>query len=78
MKKWLFAVGGVLLLVLAVFLIVIFAGKVLLFLEGIVGIIAGLAGAVVLFIAAEEIRSDRQMKKENERQKETKKSSASS
>ena len=56
MKKWFMVVGGVICAVVGIWLIVIFAPEVLLFLQGIVGILAGVVGAVVLFIGISEFR----------------------
>jgi len=64
MKNWLIAIGGVLTVILAIWLIVIFAPRVLLFLEGIVGILAGIIGGILLFVGIEGIRSGRVEKKE--------------
>ena len=44
MKNWLMTIGGGLIIVLGVWLVVIFAPQVLFFLEGIVGILAEIAG----------------------------------
>ena len=56
MKKWLMLVGGAICAVVGIWLIVIFASQVLLFLQGIVGILAVVVGAVVLFIGISEFR----------------------
>jgi len=56
MRKWLKVIGGTTITVVGIWLIVIFASQVLLFLEGIVGILAGVVGGVVLFIGISELR----------------------
>lgn len=58
MKNWLFAIGGGVIIGAAVWLIVIFAPQVLLFLEGIVGIAAGVVGGIVLVIGVSGVRSN--------------------
>jgi len=56
MKKWLKIIGGVVATVVGIWLIVIFAPEVLIFLEGIVGIAAALVGLVVLAIGISELK----------------------
>jgi len=56
MKKWLMVIGGAICTVIGIWLIVIFAPQVLLFLEGIVGILAGAVGGVILFIGISELK----------------------
>lgn len=56
MKKWLKIIGGVVATVVGIWLIVIFAPEVLMFLEGIVGIVAALVGLVVLAIGISELK----------------------
>jgi len=69
MKKWMMVLGGVVLVIVAIILIVIFAGQVLEFLQGIVGILAGLAGAILLFIGVSDIRADREMQRQEAEEK---------
>jgi len=57
MKNWLMAIAGGAIMAAAVWLIIIFAPQVLLLLEGIVGILAGIAGGVILAIGAGGIKS---------------------
>ena len=64
MKNWLMTIGGGLIIVLGVWLVVIFAPQVLLFLEGIVGILAGIAGAVILAIGISRVKTKFEEKKE--------------
>ena|GEM_PF-1093425 len=64
MKNWLMAVGGGLIIVLAVWLIVIFAPQVLFFLEGIVGILAGIAGGIILAIGISGVKTKLEEKRE--------------
>jgi len=56
MKKWPMVIGGAICTVVGIWLIVIFAPQVLLFLEGIVGILAGAVGGVILFIGINELK----------------------
>lgn len=56
MNKWLMVLGGAASTAVGIWLIVFFAPQVLLFLQGVVGILAGLIGAVVLFIGISELR----------------------
>ncbi|MCD6083430.1 hypothetical protein J7J59_04900 [Candidatus Aerophobetes bacterium] len=56
MKKWLKVVGGAVATALGIWLIVVFASKVLLFLEGIVGIAVAIVGIVVLAIGISELK----------------------
>jgi threonine/homoserine/homoserine lactone efflux protein len=64
MKNWLMAVGGALALILGIWLIVFFAPRVLVFLESIVGILAGIAGGVLLFLGIDGIKTQRAEKGE--------------
>ena len=57
MKNWLMAIAGGAIMAAAVWLIIIFAPQVLLLLEGIVGILVGIAGGVILAIGAGGIKS---------------------
>jgi len=63
MKDLLIAIGGAVILGIGVFLIVIFSSQVLLFLEGIVGIAAGVAGGVILAIGASGVKSNLEEKR---------------
>jgi hypothetical protein len=65
MKNWLMAIGGGLALIVGVWLIVFFAPRVLVFLEGIVGILAGGVGGVLLFIGIDGIKTDRKERKDS-------------
>jgi len=56
MKKWLKVVGGAVATAVGIWLIVIFASKVLLFLEGVVGIAVAIVGIVVLAIGISELK----------------------
>lgn len=56
MKKWLKIVGGVVATAVGIWLIVIFASKVLMFLEGIVGIAAAVVGLIILAIGISELK----------------------
>jgi len=56
MKKWLKIIGGVVATVVGIWLIVIFASEVLMFLEGIVGIAAAVVGLIVLAIGISELK----------------------
>lgn len=56
MRKWLKVIGGAAIAAFGIWLIVIFAPQVLFFLEGIVGILAGVTGGVILFIGISELR----------------------
>jgi len=56
MKKWLKIIGGGVVLAVGIWLIVIFAPRVLTFLEGIVGIAAGTVGGIVLAIGISEFK----------------------
>jgi len=56
MKKWLKIVGGVVATVVGIWLIVFFASKVLIFLEGIVGIVVAVVGLVGLAIGISELK----------------------
>ena len=64
MKNWLMTIGGGLIIVLGVWLVVIFAPQVLFFLEGIVGILAGIAGAVILTIGISGVKTKFKEKRE--------------
>ena len=56
MKKWLKIVGGAVATAVGILLIVLFAPKVLVLLEGIVGIAVALIGLVILAIGISEIK----------------------
>lgn len=56
MKKWLKIVGGVITTAVGIWLIVIFASKVLIFLQGIIGITAIGIGLIVLVIGISELK----------------------
>jgi len=56
MSKWLMVLGGLVSTVAGIYLIVIFASQVLLLLEGVVGILASLIGAIFLFIGISELK----------------------
>ncbi len=56
MKKWLKIIGGVVATAVGIWLIVIFASEVLIFLVGIVGIAAALIGLIVLAIGVSELK----------------------
>ncbi|MCD6317854.1 hypothetical protein J7M02_02165 [Candidatus Aerophobetes bacterium] len=56
MKKWLKIVGGVVATAVGIWLIVVFASKVLMFLEGIVGIVVAVVGLVGLAIGISELK----------------------
>ncbi len=56
MKKWLKIVGGAIATVIGIWLIVIFAPRVLFFLEGIVGIAVAIIGLVILAIGISELK----------------------
>ena len=56
MKKWLKIVGGVIATAVGIWLIVIFASEVLIFLKGIIGIAAALIGLIILAIGVSELK----------------------
>ncbi len=56
MKKWLKIIGGVVVTAVGVWLVVIFASEVLIFLEGIVGIAAAVIGLIILAIGISELK----------------------
>lgn len=56
MKKWLKIIGGVVTTAVGVWLVVIFASEVLIFLEGIVGIAAAVIGLIILAIGISELK----------------------
>ena len=56
MKKWLKIIGGAVIVLVGIWLIVIFAPRVLTFLEGIVGIAAGAVGGIILAIGISELK----------------------
>lgn len=56
MKKWLKIVGGAVATAVGIWLVVLFAPKVLVFLEGIVGIAVALVGLIILAIGISEIK----------------------
>ena len=64
MKDWLAAIGGVLIVSLAVWLVVTFAPQVLLFLKGIIGVLAGMTGVIFLFFGIQGIRAKKEEKRE--------------
>ena len=56
MKKWLKIVGGAVATAVGIWLVVIFASKVLIFLEGIIGIAAAVIGLIILAIGISELK----------------------
>ena len=56
MKKWLKIVGGAVATAVGIWLIVLFAPKVLVFLEGIVGVAVAMVGLIILAIGISEIK----------------------
>ncbi|MFQ5835400.1 MAG: hypothetical protein ACE5HR_05715 [bacterium] len=56
MKKWLKILGGAVATAVGIWLIVIFAPMVLIFLQGIVGIAAALVGLIILAIGISELK----------------------
>ncbi|MEA1963863.1 MAG: hypothetical protein U9O41_01855 [Candidatus Aerophobetes bacterium] len=56
MKKGLKIVGGAIATAIGIWLIVIFASKVLIFLEGIVGIAVAAVGVIILAIGISELK----------------------
>jgi len=64
MKNWLMLVGGGLIVAVAVWLIIFFAPQVLLFLEGIAGIIAVIIGGVILAIGVSGVKTNLEEKKQ--------------
>ena len=56
MKKWLMIIGGAIATIIGIWLIVIFASQVLVFLEGIVGVAAAVVGVIVLAIGISELK----------------------
>ena len=74
MKNFLVAIGGGVILGVGIFLIVVFSSQVLLFLEGVVGILAGIAGGIILAIGASGVKDDieeRRRKREEEEKAKT-------
>jgi len=70
LKNFLVAIGGGVILGVGIFLIVVFSSQVLLFLEGVVGILAGIAGGIILAIGASGVKDDieeRRRKREEEK-----------
>ena len=56
MKKWLKIVGGAVATAVGILLIVLFAPKVLVLMEGIVGIAVAMVGLIILAIGIGEIK----------------------
>jgi hypothetical protein len=56
MKKWLKIVGGAVATAVGILLIVLFAPKVLVLMEGIVGIAVAMVGLIILAIGISEIK----------------------
>lgn len=56
MKKWLKIIGGVIATTVGIWLIVIFASEVLIFIQGIIGISAVLIGLIILAIGVSELK----------------------
>lgn len=56
MKKWLKIVGGAVATAVGILLIVLFAPKVLVVMEGIVGIAVAMVGLIILAIGISEIK----------------------
>jgi len=74
LKNFLVAIGGGVILGVGIFLIVVFSSQVLLFLEGVVGILAGIAGGIILAIGASGVKDDieeRRRKREEEEKAKT-------
>jgi len=56
MKKWLKIVGGAVATAVGIWLIVLFAPEVLVFVEGIIGIGVAMIGLIILAIGISEIK----------------------
>ncbi len=56
MKKWLKIIGGVVATAVGLWLIVVFASAVLIFLKGIIGIGAAMIGLIILAIGVSELK----------------------
>ncbi len=56
MKKWLKIIGGAVATAVGIWLIVIFAPWVLVFLKGIVGIVVAAIGLIILAIGVSEVK----------------------
>jgi len=56
MKKWLKIIGGAVATAVGIWLIVVFAPRVLVFLEGIVGIVVAAIGLIILAIGVSEVK----------------------
>jgi len=56
MKKWLKIIGGALATAVGIWLIVLFAPTVLIFLQGIVGIAVSAVGLIILAIGVSEVK----------------------
>ena len=70
MKNFLVAIGGGVILGVGIFLIVVFSSQVLLFLEGVVGILAGIAGGIILAIGASGVKDDIEERRRKREKKE--------
>jgi len=57
MKSYLMAIRGALVLALGIWLIVFFAPRVLIFLEGIMGILARIVGGILFFVGIDGIKT---------------------
>jgi len=70
LKNFLVAIGGGVILGVGIFLIVVFSSQVLLFLEGVVGILAGIAGGIILAIGASGVKDDIEERRRKREKKE--------
>ena len=70
MKNFLVSIGGGVILGVGIFLIVVFSSQVLLFLEGVVGILAGIAGGIILAIGASGVKDDIEERRRKREEKE--------
>jgi len=70
LKNFLVAIGGGVILGVGIFLIVVFSSQVLLFLEGVVGILAGIAGGIILAIGASGVKDDIEERRRKREEKE--------
>ena len=56
MKKWLEVIGGTIAIIVGIWLIVLFAPRVLTLIEGIGGIVVGVGGGIALAIGISELK----------------------
>ena len=56
MKKWLMIIGGAIAVIVGIWLIIVFAPRVLTLLQSIVGIVVGAVGGIVLVIGISELK----------------------